>query len=313
VPVIRVPWSGAAFLAYAGGFTLLVAALSLLAVQADEHGDAGLVFWAVIVLAAVGVLAYAALESGHRVIAGLLGIACVAAFCVLIGGLLAWFGWWPENVGLGFREFDFWLLVFELLTFLASIAAWRIFRFPLLLFLVALSGWHFVTDLVSNGGDWSAVVTVLVGVLLFVAAGAADTDEFRISGFWLHVAAGLAIGGGILWFFHDGDIDWILVGLAGLAYIAIGERLARSSWVVLGAWGLLQTATNFAEKWSDATDLFPFTYLLFPFFFFDFESDGQPTPWAGPVVYAALGLVFFALAMLVARRRRAVTPGADLI
>jgi hypothetical protein len=313
VPVVRVPWSGAAFLAYAGGFTLLFAALSLLAVQANEHGDAGLVFWAVIVFAAVVVLAYAALESGHRIIAGLLGMACVAAFSVLVGALLAWFGWWPEALGLGFGEFDFWLLVFELLTFLASLAAWRIFRFPPVLFLVALSGWYFVTDLVSNGGDWSAVVTVLVGLLLFVAAGNADADESRIRGFWLHVASGLAIGGGILWFFHDGDLDWILVGLAGLAYIAIGERIARSSWVVLGAWGLLQTATNFAEKWSDATDFFPFTYLLFPFFFFDFEHDPEPTPWAGPLVYALLGLFFFALAILIARRRRVATPAADLI
>jgi hypothetical protein len=315
VNVVRVPWSGASFLAYLGGFTIVFGALSLLSVQADEHGDAGLVFWSAVVYAVLSALAYLALKSGHRVTAGLFAVATVTAFAVLVGALFSWFGWWPENAEeSAFEGFRVALLVFELLLLLAAVVAWRIFRFPLLVFLIAATAWFFVTDLISGGGDWSAIVTVLVGVVLFAIAGAAEAGESRVTGFWLHVASGLAIGGGFLWFFHDGDLDWILVGLAGLAYIAIGERVARSSWVVLGAWGLLQTATHFAAKWSEVFDtFFPFSFLFFPFFFGVFDSAGEEHRWAGSLVYAGFGLLFMVIAVVIARRRRVTTPAAELI
>jgi hypothetical protein len=315
VDVIRVPWSGASFLAYLGGLTLLFAGLSFLGVQAEESGDAALAFWSALVYGVFSALAYIALKRGHRVIAGLLAVASVFAFAVLVGALFSWFGWWPDEFEPAF-DFSFALLVFEFLTLLASIVAWRIFKFPLLIFLIAFSAWLFVTDLISNGGDWSALVTVFVGVALFAAAGAADAGPSRVTGFWLHVASGLAIGGGLLWFFHDGAFDWVIVGLAGLAYIAIGDRLGRSSWIVLGAWGLFQTANFFVDKWSDllAAGFFPFGFLVFPFFLFAGDFDvSQGNQWAGPLVYAVLGLLFLAIALFLARRRRAETPGAELI
>ena len=45
MPAVRVPWSSASFLVYLGGLTILVATLTLLSIQADEHGAAGLVLW----------------------------------------------------------------------------------------------------------------------------------------------------------------------------------------------------------------------------------------------------------------------------
>jgi hypothetical protein len=315
--VIRVPWSGASFLAYLGGFVVLFATGSLLGVQADDRGDAGLVFWAALVYGALAALAYLAHMRGHRVIAGLLAVATVAAFAVLVGALFSWFGWWPETAEeSAFGGFRVALLAFELLTLLATVVAWRIFRFPLLVFLVAFSAWFFVPDLISNGGDWSALVTVFVGVVLFAAAGAADGSGSRVSGFWLHVASGLAIGGGLVWFFHDGAIDWVIVGLAGLAYIVIGDRVARSSWIVLGAWGLFQTATFFADKWSDIVvdGFFPFDILVIPFFLFAGELGATDAHrWAGPLVYALLGLLYFAIALVLAQRRGGTDAGAELI
>ena len=86
---VRVPWSSASFLVYLGGLTVLGAILSLLGVQADEHGAAGLVLWAVLVLAVLGVLAFWFRLSGHFVTAGLLALSAVAAFVVAFGALLA--------------------------------------------------------------------------------------------------------------------------------------------------------------------------------------------------------------------------------
>jgi hypothetical protein len=178
----------------------------------------------------------------------------------------------------------------------------QLFRFPLLVLVLAAASWFFVFDLVSNGGNWAAIVSIGIGLAFLVAVIPVDTGPSRPFGFWLHVAAGLAIGGGLLWFFHDGDFDWILIAIAGLLYISFGDRFARSSWVVLGAWGILQTAAHWADKWSDLTTFFAF--FLFPFTA-EFEGSDHPAhQWAGPVVFAATGLVFIVIGLLLARRSR---------
>jgi hypothetical protein len=307
---LRVPWSSASFLAYLGGLLILFSMLTLLGVQAEEHGSGGLVFSALVVLVVVTVLAFAALASGHRVTAGLFALSMVAAVVVFLGALQQWFGWLadPDAPLDGFHVS---ILFLELVAVIAAALAWGIFRFPLLVFVVAAGSWLFTTDLLSNGGDWSAIVTIAVGLVLLAVASAAEP----VPAFWLHVSAGLAIGGGLLWFFHDSTFDWIVIGIAGLLYVWLGDRLMRSSWAVLGAWGLLQTASYFAEKWSDISLLlfFPFFYLT-PFVFSGYDGDErQGHEWAGPVVFAVTGLVFIGIALFIARRRRDAIPAAELL
>ena len=94
-------------------------------------------------------------------------------------------------------------------------------------------------------------MTIGVGLALLAGRCERRSRPSRTYGFWLHVASGLAIGGGLLWFFHDGNFDWILIAVAALLYVALGDALVRSSWVVFAAWGLLQVTTHFAEKWAD--------------------------------------------------------------
>jgi hypothetical protein len=117
----------------------------------------------------------------------------------------------------------------------------------------------------------------------------------------------LAIGGGLLWFFHDSNFDWILIGIAALFYIGLGDRLVRSSWVVLGAFGFLLAANYFADKWSDSSS-FPFAFV---FGFDGSGSDGRP--WAGPLTFAIVGLFFIGIALFLARRRRDAIPAAELL
>jgi hypothetical protein len=314
VQAIRVPWSGASFLVYLGGFTVLFAIGALLEVEADEHGAGGFVVWAALVFGVLAALAFLAKSSGHQITAGLLAFVSVFAFVIFVGSLWDWFGW-IDDFELGFRGFHFAALVLELVLVVTAAVALRIFRFPLLVFVTAGSAWFFTTDLISNGGDWSAVVTIAIGLILLVLALGEDAGESRVGGFWLHVVAGLTIGGGFLWFFHEGDGDWILVGLAGLAYFVMGDRLARSSWIVLGAWGILQTASHFAVKWSAVGETFFPVFYLFPFVFsFDGGySEEHRHPWAGPVIFAAAGALFIAVALVLARRRRDTIPAAGLL
>ena len=307
---VRVPWSSASFLVYLGGLTILASTLALISVQSDEHGAAGLVLWAALIFIVLAGAAEAARNRSHLVTGGLLAVSSVAAFVIFVGAIFDWFGWLPDtnDDAVFFNGFHFWLLVLELIAVAAAAVALKRFRFPLFVLVLAGAIWLFVFDLLSNGGGWAAIVTIAVG-LAFLLAGMAMDGPSRPFGFWLHVASGLAIGGGLLWFFHDGDFDWIVIAIVGLGYIAFGDRLSRSSWVVLGGWGILQTAAHFADKWSDIAAAGGF--LIFPLFPFVLLSglDGEfgahhAHEWAGPVVFAITGLLFIALALFYARRSR---------
>jgi hypothetical protein len=309
------PWSGASFLAYLGGITILFATGALLGVLASDRGPAGFVLLALFVVAVSLVLAFGALLTGHRVTAGLFALTAVVSVVVFAGALLNWFGWF-DGTDFPFGGFDRARLFLELLALVASAFALAVFRFPLLVLFLAASTYFFVADLISNGGDWTAIVSILVGFVFLAAAVGIDLGESSYYGLWLHVAAGLAIGGGLLWFLHDGDVDFILVAVLALAYMAIGDGFARSSWIVLGAWGLLQAAEHFATKWSTVGD-FLFYFLPFPLFPFQeasFEEKATSAhEWVGPLVFVAAGLLFMAVALFLARRRRDNVPGAGLL
>jgi hypothetical protein len=253
--------------------------------------------------------------TGHRVTAGLFALTAVVSVVVFVGSLLNWFGW-LDNPDFAFSGFDLARFFLELLTIVASAFALAIFRFPLLVLVLAASTYFFVADLISNGGDWTAIVSILIGLVFLAAAVGIDLGESSYYGLWLHVAAGLGIGGGLLWFFHDGDVDFIVVAVLALAYMAIGDGLARSSWIVLGAWGLLQTAEHFAAKWSSVGDVlfFLFPFPLFPFQDASFEEESTSAhEWVGPLVFVAAGLLFMSVALFLARRRRGTVPTAGLL
>jgi hypothetical protein len=310
VSAVRVPWSSASFLVYLGGLTLFGALGSLLSVQSDDYGSGGFVGWALLVFLATEACALIARAYGHRVSAGLLAFSAVAAWVVLLGAILDWFGWLADTNSL-FAGFHVSHLFLELALVFAAGLALLVFRFPLLVLLFALGTWLFVADLLSGGGDWTAVLTILVGLMLLSWAVAVDRGSTRPYAFWLHVASGLSIGGGLLWLFHDGDWDWALIGILALVYVWIGDLLLRSSWVVLGAWGLLQTTAHFAAKWSgEALGAF---FYLFPFVLIDaFGSSsfaGDRHPWAAALSFVGIAVVFILIGLLLARRRRAAIPG----
>jgi hypothetical protein len=133
---VRVPWSGAAFLAYLGGITVLLATGALLAVFASEHGSGGFALLALLVLAVSVVLSFGGLIAEHRLAAGLFALTTVVSFVVFVGSLQSWIGWLDE-VNVDFDGFDLARLFLVLVAVVASAFALAVFRFPLLVLFLA--------------------------------------------------------------------------------------------------------------------------------------------------------------------------------
>jgi hypothetical protein len=282
-------WASWTFLLYAGGLTILLASLAGLSSLADDHGGAAFAGYALLLYAVAAATALLLRrDGGHPIAAGILAVIAVAFFGTFVGALYAWAGWLGD--GPAFRGFDLARLTLALWTLAAALVGLRLFRFPLLVLLAVGAAWFFVTDLLSGGGNWSATVTFLVGIVFLFAAASLDAGDRHPYAFWLHVGAGLTIGGSLVYFLHDGNVEWALIALGGLLYVALAARFARSSWAVLGAVGILLSAAHYATG-ETALALLPFIGV---------GSDGNGL--RGPIVFGVAGLVLMLLGGLLARR-----------
>jgi hypothetical protein len=240
-------WTTASFLLYAGGLTVLGAALAALGYLSSHYGAAAYAGWAALVLVVLYGLAHAYRRRGRWIASGIFGFASVIAWAAFVGALWSWFGWLHGSSVSSFGHFSVARLSLELLVLAAALDDMRRFRFPFIASIAVVVGWFFVLDLLSAGGNWSAVVTLLVGLAYLVAGAAAGS---RPTGFWLHLAAGALIGGSLLYWWHSTDTDWALVSVAALVYVWIAYASKRSSWAALATLGLIGAGSHFSTEWS---------------------------------------------------------------
>lgn len=286
--VVRVPWTSASFLHYAGGIVVLIAALGLVAAISSEHGHGGTFGFAVLIFAVLAALAFGLRRAGHPVAAGVFALAAVAALAVVVGELEGWAGWRPAQSD-AFHGTHGPVLVVEVVLAVAAVGALLVFRFPLLLALAILAWWYFLADLITNGGDGTSILTFVLGVVLLAAAVRTDRRGNAVYAFWMHALAGLGIGASLIWFLHSGDADWALVIVASLVYVGFAAMLRRSSYAVLAVVGLLLATGHFA---------FPHELAIF--------GDGggsAPSPWVAPLAYTLLGIFLVFVGMAVGSRR----------
>jgi len=290
VVVNRAPWMTGSFLAYTGALTALIAAVAWLGVISGDHGQGAFAGWSVLFWAVAEMLAFGLLGRGHRVLAGLFGFVGLGLFALMIGAFFSWFGWLPDDKPLG--GFHIGSLALQLLVLIAASIGLGIFRFPLFSLVLAGLGWYFVTDLVSSGGNWSAWVTLFVGLFLFVMGLANDGGDTRPYGFWVHAVAGLTTGGALLYWWHSSDFQWALIIVFGLVFMAVGAGIRRSSYAVIGTIGLVLATWHYSVGGgsSRAIDLF------------GEERSTTPASWAGPVAFLCLGLFLALVGMLLWRR-----------
>ncbi len=236
-------WTTSSFLLYAGGLTVLGAAVAALGYLSGQYGNAAYAGWAALILVVLAAIAIRLRRRDRRTAAGVFAFASVIAWAAFVAALWNWFGWLHVT---SFHRFSLGRLSLELLLLAAARSGRRRFGFPLLRAISATVGWVFVLDLVSSGGNWSAVVTLAVG--LAYLAGASGSDE--PSAFWLHLVGGLLIGGALLYWWHSVDWQWALIAVAALVYVGISNSTGRSSWAVLATLGLLAASVHFAAEWT---------------------------------------------------------------
>ncbi len=292
--VVKPSWSSWSVLVYAGGFTVLGALGSWLQYLGSRSGGAGYAGWALLLFLLVAAAAVAFRRTGHRVTAGVFAFVAVIAYAAFLDALWRWFGWNASTSSL--RGFHLARFLLELLWLASAIWALRTFRFPLIAAQVVLAGWLLVTDVISNGGDWSAIVTLLVGVGYLAAGTTVDGGPNRPYGFWFHLGAGMLIGGSVLFLWHGGNVEWTLVVIVSILYVFFADVIGRSSWAVLGAVGLLMASAHFALEWTHVQ-----------FLFFNGGSDSV-RGWAAPLVFTCTGALLVALGLMVAARRPATPP-----
>lgn len=294
--VVKARWSSASFLHYIGAFVILGAAVTLLGYLSDDYGRFAFTAWSLLVFVVLAAFAAAYQQLGLRVVAGLFGFVALITWLVFIGAFFVWIhvlGADDEPI----EGFDLGLLLFYLVAFVSALIFLARFRFPLMVTVVVVSAWFFVVDLVSNGGTWSAIVSIFVGLVFMLAGAVAD----RWYGFWLHFGAGLAIGGAFLYFWgFESWWEWILVGVVALFFLMLAAAFERSSYAVFGFIGLFLMWSYFVDRWTDAEVTTPFE-AEGPV---PLTSDtGEPSLWGAALLYALFGLVLVAIGVWFERRR----------
>jgi hypothetical protein len=274
-------WKTSSYLVYAGGLTVLAGALAALGYLSGHYGKGALTGWALLILVVLSGIAEALRRRDRWVAAGIFAFTSVIAWGLFVGAAWSWFGW-LKNWNSPFGGWSVAHLSLELLILVAAWSDRRRWGFPFITLISALVGWFFVTDFVSNGGAWSYVVTLLVGLAYVVGGSVSD----RPSAFWLHVVGGALIGGSLLHWWHSSDTDWALISAAALVYVLIAYATKRSSWAVYATIGFFGATIHYLFGQASPSLL----------------SPASIAGWSPAVAFACLGFWLVLLGLLGRRR-----------
>jgi hypothetical protein len=293
VDVRKPTWTSSSFLLYLGALTVLSAAISALAYLSGQYGKGAYAAWTLLPLAVLYAVSFMFLRRGEWIAAGVFAFAGLTMLTAFVAAVEAWWGWLPKASGSAFGGWHWGALLLVAIIFVGALVDLRIFRFPLLVLYATFTSWYFVTDLLSGGGSWSAVLTLGFGFLFLLVGTAVDRGPRRPYGFWVHVSAGLLTGGALLYWWHSGDTDWALVAASGVVFVGIAKGTGRSSWAVFGAGGFLAAFGHFSSEWAGQG----FLSVLTP------SRD-----WVPPLVFGCVGFFLVLLGLALGRGRRGAAP-----
>jgi hypothetical protein len=292
VPEVKPVWTTSSFLLYSGGLTVLGGGLAALGYLSRNYGSGGIAGWALLVLIALYAIAHAFRVRGRPIAAGIFAFASVIAWGVFVAYLFKWFGWLGSNQS--FRHWSWSRLALELLILAAAWDDRRRFGFPFIALISAVVGWFFVIDLITSGGSFTAVVTLLVGLAYLVWG----TIRPVPGAFWFHLVGGLLIGGAIVYWAHTGDGDWAGVSIAAFIFVGIAYTTRRSSWAVLATIGFFAATVHYLVGSPTAIGEAVATGSV----------PSHVSPWAPALAFGLLGFWLVFLGLLGRRLRPVPAP-----
>jgi hypothetical protein len=181
------------------------------------------------------------------------------------------FGLWTEfGKPATVRDFYIWIkgsfVFMELATIAAALLALKFYRFPFIVFLMAVALWFLSMDVVpwithSQFGDWetSRKVSIWFGLGVVIAAvivhGRQRSGDFA---FWLYLFGVLTFWGGITATSNGSNLDKALYCALNVGFLLIAVLLGRRVFAVFGALGIAIYLGDLAEKLFHDSLLFPF-------------------------------------------------------
>ncbi len=301
-------WTSATFLVYAGGLTVLLGGLAALGYLSTQYGKGARTGWQLLILVILYAIAHGLRSRERPIAAGIFAFASVIAWAAFILALFEWWGWNGVHGSFGhwsWARMAAWLLILA--------AAWddrRRFRFPFIRLISAVVGYLFIIDLITAGGNFTAAVTLIVGLAYLLIGWIHRTP----SSFWLHLVGGLLIGGAIIYWAHTSDGDYAVVSIVAFLYVLLAYATTRSSWAVLGTIGfyiatihyLIGSPTALAEGFFGLGLGSSGSCVATPTGTTCTSGPGAISPWSPALALGLLGF-FLVLLGLLGRRRTAAT------
>jgi hypothetical protein len=206
---------------------------------------------------------------------GLLIAVAVSMAPLAVYGIQDAAGAWTEfGKPASMRSFYIWIkgsfVFMELATIGAALLALRFYRFPFIVFVMAVALWFLSMDIVpwitgAKVGDWevSRRVSVWFGLGMIVAALIVNlrqrTGDFA---FWLYLFGVLTFWGGITASSDGTALQKALYAAMNVGFLLLSVVLARRVFAVFGTIGLAIYLGDLAEKLFRDSLLFPFALSL---------------------------------------------------
>ena len=247
--VVRARWSSSSFLLYAGAFVVLFAMSRCSNWLSQEHSDGGFFGWSLLVWPSSGVVAIGFELAGERVAAGLFAFVSLVVFSVCSRLVRRSHRHPRRRRRRAVRRLPAGVSCSSPRVITAALILLARFRFPLLVLPVGLPELVLPRRPRLGRRDWSAIVSIFVGLVLMLVGAGADRIV-RVLGPLRRrarrsAAASSTSGTRSTW-------EWILIGLIALVFFLFAGGLDRSIYAVLGAIGLFLSWTYFVEQWTDA-------------------------------------------------------------
>ncbi len=221
-------------------------------------------------LAAYAAASFLLLRYAWKTAGGLFAAMAVSVVPLAVYAFEKALGWWPDDQPEVFSSFHqeilaSWL-VMELVTIAAGAVVLYFVRFPLIFAPIAFVGWYLSMDLAPAlfgddvTSDERAGVSIVAGLAMIGVGLAFDVRGRRRLAFWPHFFGLLTLLGTLCWltFDHNDHLTWSVVTLVSLVAASASVPLARVTYAVFGALGLLSTVCYWAFEVFEDSLGFPF-------------------------------------------------------